>query len=627
MSDAKLQLVWENRGKYAKENIRPVVLKPFKTKSLNAEQQTGNMIIEGNNLDVMAALLTGGFSLRGQVDLCLWDPPYNTGKNDFRYNDNYYLSKKEVKALEANSPIKEDWDIVSATDPSRHTKWLTFMEVRLRKAQELLKPGGIMAVCIGFQELFRLGCLMDELFGEQNRLGIINWQTTYSAKNDSSHLSTATEYVLIYANNKDNALTALLDRTQAMDARYKNVDSDPKAEWKSGDASAPGAATHPGMVYAIQSPFTSEIYYPPEGRCWGFEKKQIKQWLEEWGPKYSEIDIKDGKKKALLLAGSTFGSGGVRVPVAVRKVARANAQERQKRGEWPRLYFGLKGESGPQTKRYLNEVKKGRVPLTFWADEDYEQPFILGSQSWEHSQSGHSQSASNLLDDIVGADHNFDTVKPLKLIEKIIQLWCPPKGVVLDAFAGSGTTGHAVLSLNSQIEETKRRFILIESGDGPDRFCNKLTAERVRRVISGKWVSGNHEPLGGGFTYYESGGRITRKVIMEAAHMQLADIILQSAADVGDRVDCRIDNPSGYIIGKTRKGNAIALVWRNTQVMTNKIYMQILAETKKLKMKTPVFIYARANDAVHDDDYQFCIIPDKILAALGLVDDISENGE
>jgi adenine-specific DNA-methyltransferase len=250
-------------------------------------------------------------------------------------------------------------------------------------------------------------------------------------------------------------------------------------------------------------------------------------------------------------------------------------------------------------------------------------PFELGSQSWDHLESGHSQAARNLLDAIIGTQHNFDTAKPLKLIEKIVQLWCPPGGLVLDGFGGSGTTGHAVLSLNNQIEGSHRRFILIEGGSGKDRFCNTLTAERVRRVISGKWDIGKQPSLEGGFTYYESGGRITRKIILEAAHMQLADIILQSA-DVGDRIDCRVENPTGYIIGKTRKGNAIALVWRKTQILTNSIYMQVLEEAKKLKMKIPVIIYARANDAVHDDDYQFCIIPDKILAALGLT---NENGD
>jgi adenine-specific DNA-methyltransferase len=624
MSDAKLQLTWENRNRYAKEVVRPVVLKPLKTKSFNADQRTGNMIIEGNNLDIMAALLTGGFSLRGHVDLCLWDPPYNTGNNDFRYNDNYYLSKKEVAALEAKAPVKEDWDIVSATDPSRHTKWLTFMEVRLRKAQELLKPSGVIVVCIGYQELFRLGVLMDELFGEENRLGVINWQTSYSAKNDSSHISTATEYVLVYANSKASAITGLLDRTAAMDARYSTPDNDPHP-WTDSDLSA---KAHPKPEdYGIQSPFTGDMHYPPGTRRWGRKKSEVKRILEEWGSPYVELKDPRSTLPSLVLKGSKLNGKGVVTPRETIRSARERAMVVRDSQIWPEIIFLSGGDGRPRLKKYLKDVKKGRVPMTYWAAEEYETPLELGSQSWEHLESGHSQAARNLLDAIIGTQHNFDTAKPLKLIEKIVQLWCPPGGLVLDGFGGSGTTGHAVLSLNNQIEGSQRRFILIEGGSGKDRFCNTLTAERVRRVISGKWAIGKQPPLGGGFTYYESGGRITRKVIMEAAHMQLADIILQSADDVGDRVDCRIENPSGYIIGRTRKGFAIALVWRNTQVLTNKIYIEILAEAEKLKMKTPVFIYARANDAVHDDGYQFCIIPDKILAALGLTNDTSENGE
>ncbi|HEX8472597.1 MAG TPA: site-specific DNA-methyltransferase [Pyrinomonadaceae bacterium] len=615
MSDVKLQLTWENRGKYAKETITPIVLKPVKAKSLKPELNTGNMIIEGNNLDVMAALLTGGFALRGQVDLALWDPPYNTGNNDFRYSDDFYISKKEVEEMKARAPVKDDWDVVSATDPSRHTKWLNFMEVRLRKAQELLKPSGVIAVCIGYQELFRLGMLMDELFDEENRLGIINWQTSYSAKNDSSHISTATEYVLVYANNKNAAMTGLLERTAAMDTRYTSRDGDPNP-WKGGDLSA---KAHPKPEdYGIQSPFTGEIHYPPGTRRWGIRKSEIKRILELWGSTYTQMKDPNSTLPSLVLEGTKLRDGKLSTPATVLKEARKHALEVRDAGVWPEIYFASDGEGRPAVKVYLKDVKKGRIPLTYWADEDYASPFDMGSQSWEHTESGHSQAARNLLDAIVGTQHNFDTAKPIRLIEKILQLWCPSDGMVLDAFSGSGTTGHAVLALNNQVEESNRRFILIEGGSGRDRFCNTLTAERVRRVITGKWAAGKQPPLTGGFTYYESGGKITRKVIMESAHEQLADIILQSADDVGDRIDCRLENPSGYVIGKTRKGNAIALVWRNTQVLTNDIYYKILAEAKKLKMKAPVFIYARASDAVDDDGYQFCLIPDKILAALGI---------
>lgn len=569
MSDVKLQLTWENRGKYAKETITPIVLKPVKTKSLNSDLNTGNMIIEGNNLDVMAALLTGGFALRGQVDLALWDPPYNTGNNDFRYSDDFYISKKEVEEMKARAPVKDDWDVVSATDPSRHTKWLNFMEVRLRKAQELLKPGGVIAICIGYQELFRLGMLMDELFDEENRVGIINWQTAYSAKNDSSHISTATEYVLVYANSKEAAATGLLGRTETMDARYNNPDGDLDI-WKGDNLSAKAHAKPED--YGIQSPFTGVIHYPTGQGRWRRKKSEIKLSLEEWGSPYIEKEDPDSTLPSLVLKGTTLKNGKLITPKAVLQGARKSAIDIRDNNVWPQICFLANGEGRPCLKRYLKDVKKGRVPMTYWADEEYETPFDIGSQSWDHADSGHSQAARNLLAAIIGSQHSFDTAKPLKLIEKIVQLWCPQNGIVLDAFGGSGTTGHAVLALNNQIEGSNRRFILIEGGSGRDRFCNTLTAERVRRVVTGKWESGKQPPLTDGFTYYESGGKITRKVIMESAHEQLADIILQSADDVGDRIDCRLENPSGYVIGKTRKGNAIALVWRNTQVLTNDIY-------------------------------------------------------
>lgn len=625
MSDAKLQLTWENRGKYAKETITPVVLKPSASKSLNTNLNAGNMIIEGNNLDVMAALLTGGFTLRGQVDLCLWDPPYNTGNNDFRYNDDFYISKKEVEILKAKAPVKADWDVVSSTDPSRHTKWLNFMEVRLRKAQELLKPGGIIAVCIGYEELFRLGCLMDEVFDEENRLGIINWQKKYSPTNDSLHLSPSTEYVLIYANKRTEAETGLLGRTEKMNSKYGNPDNDPEGVWRSDNATV--KTYNWKSDYGIQSPFTGGIIYPSRG-CWNHTKKNIKVWLEAYGTNYIELpdSSRPNNNSSLVLEGTKIKkNGSFETPNQVLKEAKRKAETVQK-GVLPFLIFGKSGAGLPNFKRYLKNVKQGRVPMTFWANEEYETPLSLGSQSWEHTESGHSQSGINELNAIVGKGHKFDTVKPLKLIEKIIQIWCPPDGVVLDAFGGSGTVGNAVLNMNNQIEGSNRKFILIERGNGEDRFCNKLTAERVRRVINGKWAIGKQEPLEGGFTYYESGGRITRKAIMEAAHEQLADIILQSADDVGDRVDCRLVNPSGYVIGKTRKGQAISLVWRNTQILTDEIYYKILEEVKNLKMKTPVFIYARANDAVDDDGYQFCLIPDKILAALG-IENNAENEE
>src|ERR1700743_2186705 len=106
--------------------------------------------------------------------------------------------------------------------------------------------------------------MLDELFGEQNRLAIINWQKSYSPRSDKDHVSTATEYVLVYAKDEERAKTALMPRSEEMDARYQPREGDLGA-WKSGDPSAGKGPKNQGMVYAIQSPFTGELHYPPDG--------------------------------------------------------------------------------------------------------------------------------------------------------------------------------------------------------------------------------------------------------------------------------------------------------------------------------------------------------------------------
>ena len=121
--------------------------------------------------------------------------------------------------------------------------------------------------------------------------------------------------------------------------------------------------------------------------------------------------------------------------------ARKVAEARLAAGNWPQIVFGLDGQGRPGQKKYLEDVKQGRVPMTYWADEDMDDPEVLGSVSWDHEESGHSQTGVTELTAIVGAGHGFETVKPMKLITKIIQIWCPTTGTVLDVFAARGRLG------------------------------------------------------------------------------------------------------------------------------------------------------------------------------------------
>lgn len=269
--------------------VRPRVMRSVKTLSVgDGEAQAANTLIEGDNLQAMATL----YRDRGQVDLILTDPPYNTG-NDWRYNDKW--------EHDPNDPGLGD--LVTSEDGARHTKWMRFMWPRLRMMRSMLKPGGVLAICIDHRELFRLGQMLDELFGEQNRLAIINWQKITSPKSQDSGVSTATEYVLVYSKDEERARTGRLPHSEAANASYKNPDNDSKGPWAPSDSTLMGGPSHPGQVYAIQNPFTGRLHYPQEGRCWRNERAKMIAAVEEWGVRYEDRDLDDGLHPALIVVG------------------------------------------------------------------------------------------------------------------------------------------------------------------------------------------------------------------------------------------------------------------------------------------------------------------------------------
>ncbi len=416
--------------------VKPKLNRILKKLSVGDENtQSENELWDGENLSTMVTL----YKYRGQVDLILTDPPYNTGE-DFRYNDKW--------DTDPNDP--DLGDLVPKDDGSRHSKWLRFMTPRIWMMKEMLKPGGVMAVCIDHRELFRLGMIMDEIFREENRLAIINWQKSAAPRSDSSHVSTSTEYVLVYAKDINKARTESLARQESDNTRYSNPDHDPNDEWREGNLTARSYSAKDD--YAIQSPFTGAVHYPAGHGAWRHPKRNIIKWLAEWGTEYVERDIGDGKEPALMVKGASVEM----VPKSVAK----KATYRLKKGPWPFVWFGRDGQGRPRVKTYLEYLKRGKVPVTYWAEEDPGFPAELEATSWGFKESGRTNDGVSELTSIVGPGHGFTTVKPLKLFRKIIQIWCRPDGIVLDPFAGSGTTAHAVLELNHQ-QEASRRFLLI----------------------------------------------------------------------------------------------------------------------------------------------------------------------
>lgn len=593
--------------------VKPKLHRIIKKLSSGDENlQVGNEIWDGENLSTMVTL----YKYRGQIDLILTDPPYNTGE-DFRYNDKW--------DKDPNDP--DLGDLVPKDDGSRHSKWLRFMTPRVWMMKEMLKPGGVIAICIDHRELFRLGMIMDEIFKEENRIGIINWQKAYSPKNDTGGkqggLSSATEYVLVYAKNLERSKTGLLERTDQMNARYTNPDNDLDGRWASSDATAP--EYRKTGTYAIQSPFTGKLHYPVRGH-WVIETSEVKRCLEAWGSEYVKRKLDDNcESKALVLKGCEFNGNTPVIDHPVIKAARKRALKVLANPQWPALIFTDNGEGGPRLKKHLNSIRRGKVPLTYWAGEDYEAPFIMDSQSWDHEESGHSQAGINELDAIVGKGHNFKTVKPLRLFKKIIHLWCPPDGIIFDPFAGSGTTGHATLELNVETEAS-RHFIMIEQGNTEkgDHYAKTLTADRINRVITGDWASGNQKPLPGGFRFIElKRERIDADAVNALAREEMVDLLLTSYWDKSEKAKSYLRRlPVGshrFLFGVNAKSEGFFLVWEASgqpSVLNRDVFRSIVEEAKAASLVAHYHVYA--STALYTGaSVEFYKIPDKVLEHIG----------
>ena len=432
-----------------------------------------NMIIHGDNLEALKALLP---QYAGKVKCIYIDPPYNTGNEGWCYNDN--VSDPHIQKWLGEVVGKEGEDL------TRHDKWLCMMYPRLMLLQKLLAEDGVIFISIDDNELYNLKSICDEIFGASCYASDVAWQRTYSTRNDSKGIVNEVEHILVYSKEPEWNPNKL-PRTEEMNARYSNPDNDVCA-WKSTDAFAPGASTHQGMVYAIQNPFTGVLLYPSNGRHWSLGQDQMFEIMSQWG-EYELREIDDVQKRA-----SICGVSEEQVKSSVKAImlsdnlenAAQKASAIYNHGQWPLFYFGQDGKGGIRRKTYLNNVG-GRIPTNFW-------PF---------SETGHTDEAKKEMLAIFDGKATFDTPKPHRLIEFVLKVAGTQDALILDSFAGSGTTAHAVLNMN-KADGGHRKFILVEMGD----YADTITAERVKRVIHGYGEGKNAvEGTGGSFSYYELG--------------------------------------------------------------------------------------------------------------------------
>lgn len=398
-----------------------------------------NLIIQGDNLLALKALLP---IYAGKIKCIYIDPPYNTGNENWVYNDN------------VNSPMIKEWlgKVVDKEDLTRHDKWLCMMMPRLKLLRELLSEDGAIAVNIEDNEYANLKLLLDEIFGESNFVGTFIWRKKEGGGQTKEYFVTEHEYIILY--RKSSSFIWIDDTLETEDTSFNKEDELGKyklvklAKW----GNTARKEDRPKMHFPIVAPDGIKVIpFAPDGN------------LGRW---------RVGKARMDLLIENDL--------VEFQK---------NNDGEWiayEKIYFD---------ENEIKTIKERSIlyDLTNTAD------------------------ASKQLTEIFGKKDEFDTPKPLELVKYFISHITKETDIILDSFAGSGTTAHAVLELNKE-DGGNRKFILVEMED----YANTITAERVRRVIKGI-PSAKRETLkkgtGGSFSYFMLGDPIEMESILKGNNL------------------------------------------------------------------------------------------------------------
>jgi len=388
-------LVWEDSTEDAYEELKTKipVLREVEDKHILKEKDDehfpNHILIEGENLLALVAL---AYTHAGMIDVIYIDPPYNTGNKDFSYNDTF---------------IGED-------DTYRHSKWLSFMEKRLKLAKMLLSDEGAIFISIDDNEQAQLKLLCDEIFGMSNFVGCITRATGTTTGQDTGSLGKACDYIIVYSKYSDYKIGGI-PLTEKDLSRYDMEDE--KGAFSILQLRRTGGEDRredrPTMFFPITAPDGTDVY--PIGPT-GYESR----WRVG--------------------------------PEKVKKMRDNNL-----------LYF--KKDSNGQWKVYYKFYAEGKTkrPSNLWTDLD-----------------GNKKAQIELKSII--KDPKFETPKPLQLIKKVLELTTDEDSVILDFFAGSGTTMHATMQLNAE-DGGHRQCILITNNE--NNICEDVTYERNKRVIEG----------------------------------------------------------------------------------------------------------------------------------------------
>lgn len=402
----KYGLVWEDKPEQVAELCKdklPVLeedrLKEIKTQ----ESEPMNILIEGDNYHALSVL---NYTHKGKIDVIYIDPPYNTGSTTWTYNNKY----------------------VDREDVFKHSKWISFIYKRAKLAKNLLKTNGIFLCAVDDYECHNLRHVLDEIFGEDNRLGTIVVIHNPRGRSDDKFFATAHEYLLVYAKSKDLAKVGTFKLSEEDKIQYNKED----------DLSAYNVTSYMRTGNNSNRSDRPKLYYPIY-----------------YNEKADTLSLEPGKDSIKMLPINNHGE--------------------EKTWRWGKETFNEKRD----TELFVRKVKdQFRIFKKRRLIGAYRKPKTI----WHEPKYDASSNGIMILRQILGRGDHFSYPKSLYAVKDILEITTAKKSIVLDFFAGSGTTGHAVLELNRE-DHGKRQFILCTNNE--NNICTNVCYPRIKKIING----------------------------------------------------------------------------------------------------------------------------------------------
>ncbi len=546
------------------ENKLPVLEEVPKLAIKSKDKKPTHILIEGDNYHALTCL---NYTHKGKVDVVYIDPPYNTGEDGFRYRDKRFIDKYP------------DGSEVPKDHPFRHSYWLSFMRKRLELSRTLLSEKGVIIVHIDENEILNLGLLMDEVFEEKNSLGVVVWNKM-NPKGDALGVSAMHEYVLSYAKNKNEFL---LQKNTLLKRKENAVKILQKAKTL---FSKLGKRTVPESIKEVVRPFNYskdkikefEVEYTLELVNTEFQSWLSKQPFSGGEKAYKHIDESGEVYRGVSMAWPNKETAPDDYFIPLVHPTTKKKCPIPKRG-W---------RNPPETMKSL--LLKGMILFGKDETKQPERKYLLKENLYENTTSifNYAGSDDSLLEML---EIDFPYAKPVNVGKHFISAIHPDPKIVLDFFAGSGTTAQAVMELNNE-DNKERQFILVTNNE--NMIMTEACYPRLQRVIKGYK---NYEPLGGSMKYYKT-GFVGKHNILDADDKDK----LQLAYHAGEMLS--IAENTLELTEKSDHWQIFESKDRYTAVYFKEEYEQLdtfINKVKKLDKPASVYIFSWEDDPYLDD--------------------------